>query len=265
MRFAIARTVAFGTVCFCLCGTNAAAGATLKKDPAHAARSDKTKKAEKLPPFDQAKLEGSMAKMTWSLALQYQNAEYAPKDADALKSDLAKDETFSAHPLLAPYRERLPRLATQLGIFGDSITYFLYGEKGGFPFDIVDYKGTKCFVALITTGDVINTLRLSTARQRAVKMASSHALPAIRAVADALEGTDVRTVALFVTFGTKDFSDDSVLATKAETLGVISSAADARAFHNGDLSDTEFLRKATVLISDRDASLEFTKTELQLQ
>ncbi|HEY2322863.1 MAG TPA: hypothetical protein VGJ82_08365, partial [Thermoanaerobaculia bacterium] len=265
MRFALARRVVFGTICFYLSAMSAAA-ASPKKEQTHAPRSSsKSGKTDKLPPFDQAKLEGSMAKLTWSLALQYRNAEYAPKDADALKADLTKDETFSVHPLLAPYRERLQRLATQLGIFGDSITYFLYGEKGDFPFDIVDYKGSKCFVALIATGDVINTLRLATPRQRAVKMASSHALPAIRAVADELEGTDVKTVAVFVTFGTKDFTDDSVLATKAETLGLVSSAADARAFHNGDISDSEFLRKATVLISDRDTSLEFTKTELQMQ
>lgn len=220
----------------------------------------------KLPPFEQAKVEGAIVKMLWSLALNYKQDSSSAKTSEDVKTDLASDDFFREHQLLLPYRSRLSSIATRLGIFGESITYFLYGEKGTFPFDVVDYKGSKCFVAIIATSDVYNTLRLSSAKLRAAKVASSHALPALRALASELSGTDITTVAVFVTFGTKDFLDESALATQPESVAVLSRLSDARAFEQGDMSDTEFIRKATVLISDRNASsLDYTKTELHLE
>lgn len=127
-----------------------------------------------------------------------------------------------------------------------------------------EFRGV-CSGCVSPTDSVLNTLRLSSAKQRAAKLASTHGLPALREMAKALKETDIKAVAVFLVYGTKDFSDDNALPTKAEVLGVVTAKESALAFAEGDITDQELLGKSTVLISERDAIFDFTKVELKLE
>jgi hypothetical protein len=82
-------------------------------------------------------------------------------------------------------------------------------------------------------------------------------------LAKTFRDTDIETLAIFVTYGTKDFLSRSSLSTKAEVLGIVTSKSDLQAFADNDISDKDVLKKALVLVSDRDAIFDFIKVELE--
>jgi hypothetical protein len=224
-----------------------------------------TPSLDSLDDFEVAKSDSArFSKTIWSLTLNYHQPEYPAKTALDLSADLDKPEILDEHKELRPYQRELKTITLRMGVLGGSLTYFLYGkDRWVFPLRLVRYKQTKCLVAYVASDTVYNTLRLNSAKQRAAKAASSNALPILRELARTLKDTDINTVAVFVTYGTKDFLEKSVGATKAEILAILSSKSDAQAFADGEQSDTDFLKKALVLISDRDAN-DFTRVELQL-
>jgi len=219
-----------------------------------------------LEDFDRAKFDGGFSKTRWSLSIEHQNPSYPAKTSRDLAADLAMPEVMARYPLLVPYKDELGHLTIRLGVLGGTLTYFLYGGKDlSFPYRVVRFKNTKCFVAYLATDTVYNTIALPSSKRRAARAAASRGLPAILEIAKVLDKADIQTVATFVTYGTKDSLDKSVLATKAEVLGIVVSKAHALAFADGDLSDTELIRQALVLVSDRDATYDFVKVELQLE
>ena len=79
-------------------------------------------------------------------------------------------------------------------------------------------------LTLLVTGVVsttnYNTLRM-TARERAVEALRSMILPSLKAFASFTAATDVKFYGMTVVYGSQDFSDRSVLSTKAETVTLI--------------------------------------------
>ena len=80
-----------------------------------------------------------------------------------------------------------------------------------------------------------------------------------------LADTDIASLAVFITFGTKNFLDDSALATKPEVVGLIASKADTRVFASGGIRDSDFVRRSVVLVSDRDVTSDLVRVDLQLE
>lgn len=219
-----------------------------------------------LDDFERVKFEGGVSKTAWSLAIEHHHADYPAKTAKELAADVEADDFYEGNDELRPYRELLSSTATRLGLLGDSLTYFLYGGKHTrAPFKVARYKNQKCFVAFASTDTVYNTLRLSSAKQRASKLASTHGFPALRDLAKSLEETDIDALAVFITYGTKDFLDKSVLATKPEVLALVAAKQDVLAFAAGELTDSELAAKTTALVSEREATFDFTKINLVLE
>jgi hypothetical protein len=219
---------------------------------------------DSLEDFDSAKFFGGASKTHWELTFHHQHVEYPAKTARHLSADLAKPNSFKGREELRAYQSHLNGLTDRIGLLGGSLTYFLYGTDDPLPFRLVRFKDTKCFVAYVSSSNLYNTVRLSTVNQRAARAASSYALPTLRELAKTFHDTDIETLAIFVTYGTKDFLSRSALATKAEVLGIVLSKRDVQAFANNELSDKEVVKKAVVLVSDRDESFDFIKVELEL-
>lgn len=217
-----------------------------------------------LEDFDSAKFFGGTSKTHWALTFHHQDVRYPAKTARELSADLAKPDSYNGRKELRAYQSQLNNLPDRISLLGGTLTYFLYGEANPLPFRLVRFKGTKCFIAYVASSNVYNTNRLGSVNQRAARAASSYALPTLRALAEAFQDTDIDTLALFVTYGTKDFLSRSALATKAEVLGVVISKRDLQAFADNELSDKDVLKKALVLVSDRDAIFDFIKVELEL-
>lgn len=239
------------------------ASAQPKKRAGTSGSSGTTSGVAKLPAFTEAKLEARKAQLLWSLAIQFQKSEYPAKSSLEFRDDLAVEGAAANYPNLRPYWPRLAGLVAGLGIFDDSITYFVYGgESATFPFLIVNHEGSKCFVAYLASSSVYNTLRMPSAKQRAAQVMTTHVLPALRNLLRDFEDSDIGAFGVFVTYGSKDFGDES--STEPETLGVIAAKRDLRAYQRADISDDELLKRATVLLSDRH-STEFAKVSLHLQ
>jgi hypothetical protein len=217
-----------------------------------------------LEDFDWAKFLGGTSKTRWELTFHHQDKKYPAKTARDLSADLAKPDSFNDRKELRPYQSQLNSLPNRISLLGDSLTYFLYGTDDSLPFRLVRFKDTKCFIAYVASSNVYNTIRLSSVNQRAARAASSYALPTLRELAETFHDTDIETLAVFVTYGTKDFLSRSALATKAEVLGMVISKRDLQAFADNELSDKDVVKKALVLVSNRDATFDFIKVELQL-
>lgn len=219
---------------------------------------------DSLEDFDSAKFFGGASKTHWELAFVHQNAEYPAKTARELSADLAKPNSFNGRQDLRAYQNQLNNVPSRISLLGGSLTYFLYGTVDPLPFRLVRFKDAKCFIAYVSSSNVYNTVRFSSINQRAARAASSYALPTLRELAEIFRDTDIETLAIFVTYGTKDFLSRSALATRAEVLGMVVSKRDLQAFADNDLSDKEVLKRSLILVSDRDASLDFIKVELEL-
>lgn len=215
-----------------------------------------------LEDFDWAKFLGGSSKTRWELTFHHQDKKYPEKTARDLSADLAQPHAFDGSKELRAYQTELNDIPNRISLLGDSLTYFLYGTDDPLPFRLVRFKDTKCFVAYVSSSNVLNTIRLSSVNQRAALAASSYALPTLRELAKAFHDTDIETLAVFVTYGTKDFLSRSALSTKAEVLGMVVSKSDLQAFADNEISDKDVLKKALVLVSDRDAAFDFIKVEL---
>ena len=219
---------------------------------------------DSLEDFESAKFFGGASKTRWELTFNYQDVKYPAKTARDLSADLAKPNSFNDRKELRAYQNQLNDLPDRISLLGGSLTYFLYGTDDPLPFRLVRFKDTKCFIAYVSSSNVYNTIRLSSVNQRAARAASSYALPTLRELAKTFHDTDIQTLAIFVTYGTKDFLSRSALATKAEVLGIVISKRELQAFANNELSDKEVVKKALVLVSGRDMIFDFIKVELEL-
>lgn len=214
--------------------------------------------------LERAAIDAGLTKLAWEGGIAHSVELYKPKTAKEAAADFADPATIAGRPLLAPYQKQLATLATLLGGLGPR-TYFFYGKvRPLFPFAVATFNGQKCLVAYVATGDVHDAAKLGSTKQRAARVAASHALPALRGMAGALEGTDLRAVAVFVTYGVKDPLRPSDFSTVGETVGIAVPIAEAKALAEGRITNAELLKKATVLLSDFDA-LPFTQVQLQVE
>jgi hypothetical protein len=217
--------------------------------------------------MDQAKLiYGQGAKLTWKAVVGLAGVGAEPIMPD---KPLMPDEAISEYrdgrqnktrPYLTPYGKRFGRLASDVALIGHSIATFLPQTVCPF-FDIVLYREGKCVLVIVGSDDVYNTLR-ATPRERAAKIFSSIAARSIGAAADRFAGSDVKYVAVFVTYGARDFAEEGA-TSEPETMAVISPITTALAFKNGEKSDNELLKKSSILLSETGAR-GFSRVELIL-
>jgi hypothetical protein len=213
------------------------------------------------PTMDQAKVVyGHSVKVIWTSVVALGDDEHKPLMPDEAVSEYRDGTQSKIRPYLAPYAKRFGRLAADIALIGNSLATFL--PQTVCPiFDIVMYRDRKCAFVNIGSDNVYNTIH-ATARERAAKIFSSIAARSAGAAAGRFADSDVKYVAVFVTYGARDFAEDSA-TSEPETMAVIAPIASALAFKNGEISDSELLRKSAILISETGAR-SFSRVELSL-
>jgi len=217
-----------------------------------------TPAAGPLKDFDYAKFWGGQAKLPWALNInlkQQQEEIYtALKNEDIIQNSLFFDED----PGLKSYTKQIKYAITQIGTIDGNISYFIV-SKICKPFRLVKYNNKKCMVAYVFTDSVYNTLRFPTKRKLASKLINTGLISAIKSLGESFDNSDISYVSLFFAYGTKDFSDDSVMATKPEVINLTASTVDIKRFMSNAITDSEFINRCTILISDRNSSSDFAK------
>jgi hypothetical protein len=204
------------------------------------------------------------AKLTWSLAFELSQPNYAPVKAEGVSSLIdagdVNDLTFAS---LKGYETAVKHLLKRLTLVNGDYLYFLTDGKHS-PIMIADDDAGKCLVVIAATDTVYNTLRSST-KQRAAKVLSAYNLPILREAAKTFEGPALKQLAVFVIFGSKDFSSDSVLNEKPEAVAIISGATALRQFMNAEITDQDLADRSTLLVSDRDSVVDLLRVRLTIE
>ena len=214
--------------------------------------------ATNLESFDNAKMWGGLSKLSWDLNIHY--GEKKEEVYTALKSEamLQNPLFFENEMALKPYIKQIEYAITQLGSFDDSISYYIVNTINK-PFRLVKYNNKKCISAYVFTDTIYNTLKFPTKRKLASKIVNTNLVPAIRSLGDSFENTDIFYVSLFLIYGTKDFSDDSVLSIKPEVINITAAVSDLKQFASNMITDSELVKRCNILISDRNSSSDFIK------
>jgi hypothetical protein len=117
-------------------------------------------------------------------------------------------------------------------------------------------------VPTLAVPTVYNTLRTED-RERATKVATSIAIPALRALAsiDGLQSSGVTCVGVGVSYASKNFASKLGLDSmpKTEYVGVVASIADLQLFAAGELAEEELLGRSDVFLQDRTMIAEVKK------
>lgn len=206
-------------------------------------------------------------KVRWSLAIRHADAKYKPKEhkdvANAVKGGLtdsrANDDEKKLHD---KYRASEVAYLETLFLMGDEIPYFLYGELSG-PFRIGQYKDKQVIVLSSVGVDItFNTLRLD-AKARAKNAISSYIIPEIDDLYKSFKAhADIEYFAIALTHGSRDFSNNSVVAGKEEMVAFVSDRKTIEAFINGETTDNEFISASVAFQSDEKASADVRRIDL---
>lgn len=206
--------------------------------------------------------------VSWMLTVDSRHTPLlaATAGADLLTEQLGRQDAADDAAARGAVRSRLGAIRALYGAL-DRLTSdqaSLSPASSGFLPAIVGQRGTETCVVLSTfmSTKVYNTIQL-TARARASTVFHDNAMPILRAMgrADGVEG--VTCIGVSISYGSKNFLDRSVMATKGETLVVLAPLAVARQFAGGDLTEDDLLAKADVYLADRDAT-DLTKVKLAL-
>ena len=82
---------------------------------------------------------------------------------------------------------------------------------------------------------------------------TSGILPRIRYLHQALGSTDLASYGMIVYYGSKNFIDEfASLTLRAEALCLIASKGNCQRFVRGEITETDFLNKSHIFISDRN-------------
>ena len=205
----------------------------VQKNKSEKSRSSKKNKPDlsldTLKDFDSIKAYAALQSISWD-DFKNANKKNVIFESKALQDEFNDGKIIDSKTELKPYIGHLTSLVSSVGYLNEEIAYFINDEISS-PFQLVKYKGNKCMAMYIFNQNIYNTLKFPTAKTRATKMLMPALLPAIRAMGDEFYGTDIKYVSFFYIYGTKDFSDDGALATKAEVLNITAAVTNEIVLH----------------------------------
>jgi len=239
--------------------TTSKAKSAAPKDKAAAKES-----AQRLRDFDDAKEIYVFQKISWSLAIAYQNKEHPPRLGTAIVDDIMAGRVpESKRAYVKKYELPFVTVLAALGTLGKSLGYY-FPLGDDIPIELVSHNGKKCIIVPVGSDTTYNTLRM-TGKQRAAKVLADMVLPELKDLEEALAGTDIEYVAPFIIYGTRDFSeDDRPLNLEAEITAIVVSKSDAKSFANSKITDQELVDRSVVLLSERK-SLDFKRIKVTLE
>lgn len=217
-------------------------------------------------------------KTTWSLYTQYNSDEYAPTKAEDVMEDV--DSYLSTTPtenkrrgeikefgLIKKYRNSIDTTFRGLKLLGsDQLGKFIYSKGISLPvhFGLMGDTALSFIVSGVYIDNIYNTLKL-TARQRATKVVTTYMLPSLKSFANSFSDNEVKYFGMTCVYGSKDFSDNGVLATRPEFVAFIAPAKMIRQYFAGDLTEDELIDAADIFVGDRDMVAEIKKIKITLE
>ena len=151
---------------------------------------------------------------------------------------------------LLKYRKNIDTVFTNLKFIGTHIGEFCYDSRG--PAMVCTYHDSlKVFLITdIAVETVYNTLVL-TSRQRAAMIITKYISTSIKSLKPMLN-KEFGYVGIGISYGSKDFSDESNRSIKAEYVVLLIPNNKASQFINGNITEDELIDKSDVYLSDRD-------------
>jgi len=205
-----------------------------------------------------------LQKLAWPLAFHYRSEDHAPQSPAHVGLRLAEPDGIPKdYAAIRPYRSALLELLTDLDTLSGTEVQFLVSPDS-LPFSVVSYKGARCLVLTSSTSDTYNTLRL-TAKQRAAKALSAQVLPLLRSLAKTFSSANVPQYAVFAVYGTRDFSLPENDGLESEVVGLVTPKRIADAYIQADMTDRQVVAGSAVLLSEREASTDFARVEVNLE
>ncbi len=211
--------------------------------------------------------------LIWQLAYEYSDSEQKPKMKEEVINDIKnwlmkkpdKDERIAEYILAKKYENNIINLFNEFSPIGSQFGGFLY-LKSDIP---VRFASKDSGITLLVTGiaseNTYNTLR-STAKQRAAKVISSMILPSIDKIVKIFINTEVKFIGMVVTYGSKDFSDDSkALNLIAETVALVSPIEACKNFIEGKITEDELLNESDVYQCNRDMRKGMIKIKIEIE
>ncbi len=214
----------------------------------------------------------SHTKTIWDLAFAHSKLEYKPKDNQSIIQNLTnflqirpeknnRKGEIAEYDLTLKYRDKIIQLLNNFGTIGSELGLFLCDKKD-IPIRFASFNNDVCLlITKIASGTTYNTLR-TTPKSRVAKVLTSHILPSIRYFYNSFKDSEISYYSMIIVFGSKDFTNE--LSLKAEAISIVVSKNNCRQFINAEISDTEFIDKSEIFVSDRDM-LTFKKVKVILE
>jgi hypothetical protein len=213
-------------------------------------------------------------KTAWNVAVHYRDAEYPLKSNKDVKTaveqwarspqQIDKRKGYLAeHELMVQELARLRVLLDAMSLIGRDLGQVLYADTVLLP---VRFARRDTTTTLIITGiaseSVYNTLQ-TTSKSRAAVVIQSMIIPTLRYFVEAFHGSGVGRYGMCVTYGSKDFLDQtSYRSLEPETVAFVTPATAAARFVGGQITEDELLDASDVYLSDRDLKMDFKKVKL---
>lgn len=224
-----------------------------------------------MPLMDVLEHELFLARYRWELLLM--GIGSAKKSDDVLndlsswlqhKPEEEKKGQIAEYELVLKYQNDLRKLFSPFGLIGSNRGLFLYGNKE-IPIRFADINGKICLlITRVAIDKVYNTLR-TTSKSRAAKVLTSSILPTLNKFYDSFKNTDVAYYSMIISYGSKNFLDESIAKLKAEALCLVVSKDNCRKFVSGKITENNLLDRSLIFIIDRDMRTGFKRVKIKIE
>lgn len=211
----------------------------------------------------------SFMKTKWSLSIDFQSPEHPVKTQDQITgmfNDLNKIKpgTEDEGKLLKKHQAGLKKFFEGLFLLGKSIPRYL-NDDNKLPVRFASFKDEYVVLATqIGIDSVFNTLQLDE-KERAARVITTNILPEIKDLySEFKDDEEIAYVGMAISYASKNFLDDSVLAIEQEMIGFVASKKSIKGFAEGELTDSEFVKESHVFLSGRDMSFDVKKVAIAL-
>jgi len=230
--------------------------------------------ATKAPRLD-ATLQGQVIQgivwSTWSLQAQLGKEDYIT--LSSAESARRFDEWVQEQPhaadrhLFRQFKEQISMGIQEFVCLGGAGDGFLWQKKDPWTppaaFFQVDGELGVLFTSYVSD-TTFNTLR-SEPRERAWKVVNQHALQGLARASRDFSGQPIRRVGIAISYGSKDFSSNSVVSSRGETVVIIVPTDVGKRFGEQKITDQELLDASEIFLADRDNPLSFKKVRLRAE
>ncbi|NNV57359.1 hypothetical protein [Limnovirga soli] len=172
----------------------------------------------------------------------------------------------TSNPIIKKNSAAIKKFMKNLVFFGDSKEGYFLSDHNKLPFIVLKKETGESVLILnaLKSDDILNTLKL-TAKERAAKEAEAWILPALNEIPDDLDKLGLKTIGINIVYASKDFSDDSYGATKAENLVVLAPIIQVKKYKNGDITENQLLKLSEAYMCSREVGNELKKIDLVIQ